>query len=129
MTTHIDKNNQHIFFFVFRRLATTKFEPTDARKALPCFDEPAMKATFSTVIVHDKDYKALSNMPVVKKQTLSNGRIESHFKKSVPMSTYLLAFIVCDFKFTNATTGQHNNITVSQLYLYLFNLYIHWVNV
>ena len=88
-----------------------------------------MKATFSTVIVHDKGYKALSNMPVVKKQALPNGRIESHFKKSVPMSTYLLAFIVCDFKFTNATTGQHNNITVSQLYLYLFNLYIHWVNV
>ena len=105
------------FFSVFRRLATTKFEPTDARKALPCFDEPAMKATFSTVIVHDKDYKALSNMPVVKKQTLANGRIESHFKKSVPMSTYLLAFIVCDFKYTNATTGQYNNITVSHSFL------------
>lgn len=71
-----------------------------------------MKATFSTVIVHEKDYKALSNMPVVKQEQLSNGRIESHFMKSVPMSTYLLAFIVCDFEFTNATTGQHKNITL-----------------
>ena len=123
------------FFSFFRRLATTKFQPTDTRKALPCFDEPAMKATFSTVIAHDKDYTALSNMPVVKKKTLANGRIESHFKKTVPMSTYLLAFIVCDFKFTNATTGQHNNITVSHskidimiFYIYFFNSYIHWVS-
>lgn len=98
----------------FRRLATTKFEPTDARKALPCFDEPAMKATFSTVIVHDTDYTALSNMPVYKQQSLPNGRFASHFKKSVPMSTYLLAFIVCDFKYTNVTTGVYNNITVSR---------------
>lgn len=95
-----------------RRLATSDFEPTDARKVLPCFDEPAMKATFSTVIVHDTDYTALSNMPVVKKQALPNGRIASHFMKSVPMSTYLLAFIVCDFKYTNASTGVHDNITL-----------------
>ena len=73
-----------------------------------------MKATFSTVIVHEPDYTALSNMPVAKKQPLSNGRVASYFMKSVPMPTYLLAFIVCDFKYTNATTGMHNNITVSE---------------
>lgn len=101
------------YCLLFRRLATTKFQPTDTRKALPCFDEPSMKATFSTVIVHDPDYRALSNMPVEKKKPLQNGRVASYFKKSVPMSTYLLAFIVCDFNYTEAKTGVHDNITVS----------------
>jgi aminopeptidase N len=36
---------------------------TDARSALPCFDEPAMKAKFKLTVIHDRHLKALSNMP------------------------------------------------------------------
>ena len=46
-----------------RYLATTKFQPTDARAAFPCLDEPSFKSTFSTTLVHRPDYTALSNMP------------------------------------------------------------------
>ena len=48
-----------------RFIATSKFQPTFARRAFPCFDEPSFKSTFSTTLVRPSGdgYIALSNMP------------------------------------------------------------------
>ena len=46
-------------------IATSKFQPTYARRAFPCFDEPSFKSTFTVTLVRPTEgYIALSNMPV-----------------------------------------------------------------
>lgn len=52
-------------YFVYSMLIASQLEPTYARTVYPCFDEPAMKATFNIRIIHDPSYVALSNMPAI----------------------------------------------------------------
>lgn len=87
-----------------RYVATTQFESTYARFAFPCWDEPAIKATFRVTLVAPKDALALSNMPPVEEKTRSDGKKVVTFDQTPIMSTYLLAFIVGHFDFLEKTT-------------------------
>ena len=77
-----------------RYLATTQFEPTDARRAFPCWDEPAKKATFEVTLVFSDEYQAVSNTPVVEEAVPGPGLKSVRFAETPIMSTYLLVFII-----------------------------------
>ena len=78
-------------------LATTQFEATDARRALPCWDEPAVKATFQVTLNIPEDMSAVSNTPIIQDTAgPTAGTRTVVFDRTPVMSTYLLAFVIGD---------------------------------
>ncbi|CAF0998437.1 unnamed protein product, partial [Brachionus calyciflorus] len=105
-SSYIDKNGNTFY------LATTQFQPTDARRAFPCFDEPAMKANFKlTMKRHQNFTSSLFNTPIVKNQTEGDWIIDE-FDWTPKMSTYLVAFVVSNFNLIRNETSTNINIEV-----------------
>ncbi|MXZ92383.1 MAG: M1 family metallopeptidase [Chloroflexi bacterium] len=78
-------------------LATTQFEATDARRSLPCWDEPAVKATFQVTLNVPAEMAAVSNTPIIEERPGSTAGTKTVVFDTTPiMSTYLLAFVIGD---------------------------------
>ncbi len=83
-------------------LATTQFEATHARKAFPCWDEPAAKATYEISLRAPSGMNAISNAAEVSREPHSDGTGAEivHFARTMKMSTYLVAFVIGPLEFS-----------------------------
>jgi puromycin-sensitive aminopeptidase len=84
-----------------RTIATTQMEATFARKAFPCWDEPSAKAVFAVTLVVPEDLTALSNGAEVSREPAGDGLVRVRFADTMPMSTYLVAFVVGPLEVTD----------------------------
>jgi len=74
-------------------ILATQFESHHARRAFPCIDEPAAKATFKLSLTTPSELTVLSNTES-ESVTKAGDKTTHVFEKTPVMSTYLLAFVI-----------------------------------
>ncbi len=98
-----------------KRALYTQFEAADARRFVPCWDEPAYKATFSLQATIPAGQMAVSNMPSASEVDAGGGQRRVEFQTTPKMSSYLLFFTVGDFdRVTNKIDGTEHGIVTQK---------------
>ncbi|XP_053663928.1 glutamyl aminopeptidase-like [Anopheles marshallii] len=96
-----------------RYIGVTHFESINARSAFPCFDEPALKATFELHVSCGQAYHVRSNTPARTVQPLPGGNRLYSFTTTPRMSTYLVAWFVSDFPSESNVLAKGSTVTVA----------------
>ena len=92
----------------------TQFEPTDARRFFPCWDEPIFRARFQLTAVIPENFFAFSNMPVEKETKVEGGK-EVRFAVTPPMSSYLNVFCTGELETLSAKLNNINHAVVTTM--------------
>jgi len=77
-----------------RWYASTHFEPIDARRAYPCFDEPSLKVPWQLTLRVKTGQRAFANAPIESQQDGADGFTTVRFAPTRPLPSYLTAFAV-----------------------------------
>jgi len=85
-----------------RRYAFTQLEATDARRFFPCFAAPPFKARFTISVTTSQKNAVLSNAPAARTRKIARGRKTVRFRRTPPLSTYLVALAVGELEASKA---------------------------
>ena len=89
----------------------THFEPLDARRVFPCFDEPSFKVPWKVQLKVKRDQLALTNTPPVSEKVEGDYKIVQ-FAETKPLPSYLIALGVGPFEAVDAGTAGKNHTPV-----------------
>lgn len=89
-----------------KRALFTQFENSDARRFLPCWDEPGIKATYTLTATVPTNEMPISNMPAAKTEKADAGMKRVVFQTSPKMSSYLLFLASGDFERVSRKVGK-----------------------
>lgn len=92
---------------------STQFESVECSAAIPCWDEPVVKATFKVKLIVPKEVVALSNTEVLNDSVIENTpygiRKIVEYAQTPIMSTYLLAFVIGELEYLEKYTVPSSN--------------------
>ena len=93
---------QTLYFFGFgktgKKQIWTQGQGKYTSHWLPSFDNENQKSVYSLKISFDKKYTVVSNGALQSKVQISNNEYQWFYKMEKPMSAYLLAFAIGDYK-------------------------------
>ena len=69
----------------------TNFEPYEAHRLYPCFDQPDLKATYRFTATAPAEWAVFSNAPLAESAPADGGRRRHRFERTARFSTYLTA--------------------------------------
>jgi aminopeptidase N len=81
-----------------KKLIATTMEPTDARRMLPTWDEPAFRAKFRLSVDLPAGLKAYSNTPVDRQAAIAGGKQRISFRPTPKMPSYLVVLAAGEFE-------------------------------
>ena len=93
--------------------ALTQFEPLDARRVFPSFDEPDRKAVWKLTLEVPASMRAFANMPVEAERASAPGWREVTFQRTPPLPSYLIAFAVGEFDVRDGGKAGLNHTPIS----------------
>ena len=84
----------------------SNFEPYEAHRLFPCFDQPDIKATYALTVNAPAEWEVIGNSAEASRSTLADGRVRHVFEPTKKFSTYLFALLAGPYYVVHEMHGE-----------------------